>query len=110
MSISKRLDLDQRTTQQTVVRADLPVAQYVRMSTELQCYSLQNQMEAIAKYAKTHDMVVVRTFSDEARSGLTLNQRPGLRSLLSAVQQGIADFRSILVYDVSRLGQIPRCR
>lgn len=83
----------------------LPVAQYVRMSTERQCYSTQNQMELIANYAQTHGMAIVRTFSDEGKSGITLRNRPGLLSLLSVVQGGLADFKAILVYDVSRWGR-----
>ena len=83
----------------------LPVAQYVRMSTERQCYSTENQMELIANYAHTHGMGIVRSFSDEGKSGITLRKRPGLLSLLSVVQNGSADFKAILVYDVSRWGR-----
>lgn len=83
----------------------VPAAQYVRMSTEHQCYSTQNQMDAIAYYARSHGMVVVRTFSDEGKSGITLDGRPGLLSLLDVVQSGLAEFRAILVYDVSRWGR-----
>ena len=50
----------------------LPVAQYVRMSTERQCYSTQNQLDAIAQYARNHGMVIARTFADEGKSGLQL--------------------------------------
>lgn len=86
-------------------QAGLPVAQYVRMSTEFQCYSTQNQMHAIAAYAGTHGMVIVRSFSDEGKSGLRTDRRPGLLNLLSVVQSGLADFKAILVYDVSRWGR-----
>jgi DNA invertase Pin-like site-specific DNA recombinase len=86
-------------------RDGLPVAQYVRMSTERQCYSIQNQLDAIANYARTYGMVTVRTFSDEGKSGITLDRRPGLLLLLSVVQSGLADFKAILVYDVSRWGR-----
>ena len=34
----------------------IPVAQYVRMSTEHQRYSTENQAAAIAEYAKAHGM------------------------------------------------------
>lgn len=83
----------------------LRAAQYVRMSTERQCYSTENQTALIADYARTHGMAVVRTFSDEGRSGVTLDRRPGLLSLFSVVQNGLADFEAILVYDVSRWGR-----
>jgi len=77
-------------------------AQYVRMSTELQQYSTQNQREAINEYAKKHGMKVARTYADEGKSGLAFKGRPGLRSLISDVTQGRADYTVILVYDVRR--------
>jgi DNA invertase Pin-like site-specific DNA recombinase len=85
--------------------AYLRVAQYVRMSTEHQRYSTENQADAIANYAKEHGMVIVRTFADEGKSGLNLEGRAGLLSLLSEVQTGLADFGAILVYDISRWGR-----
>ena len=43
-------------------------AQYVRMSTELQRYSIQNQAAAIAAYAQQTNLTIVRTYAtkDEA--------------------------------------------
>jgi DNA invertase Pin-like site-specific DNA recombinase len=83
----------------------VPAAQYVRMSTERQCYSTQNQMDAIALYARKRGMAIVRTFADEGKSGLRLDGREGLLKLVSAVQSGLANFKVILVYDVSRWGR-----
>lgn len=80
-------------------------AQYVRMSTELQQYSIDNQVAAIAEYAQSHDFEVVQTYSDQARSGIDLARRPGLRSLLDDIIGGKADFRAVLVYDISRWGR-----
>lgn len=80
-------------------------AQYVRMSTEQQQYSIENQIVAIGEYAKTHDFQVVRTYSDEARSGINLAGRPGLRQLLDDIVTCRADFRAVLVYDISRWGR-----
>jgi len=83
----------------------LHAAQYVRMSTERQCYSTRNQVDAIAQYARIHGIVIVRTFADEGKSGLNLDGRAGLLNLFSVVQNGLADFEAILVYDVSRWGR-----
>lgn len=83
----------------------LRAAQYLRMSTDEQYYSTLNQAEAIAGYAAAHNIEVVRTYSDDARSGLQLNGRPGLKLLLSDVEAGKANFDVILVYDVSRWGR-----
>jgi DNA invertase Pin-like site-specific DNA recombinase len=42
------------------------------MSTEHQQYSAENQMDAIRRYAEAREMRIVRTYSDEARSGLNI--------------------------------------
>ncbi len=53
--------------------ADIPVAQYVRMSTEHQRYSTENQQLAIAEYAKRHGIRIVRTYADAGKSGLRID-------------------------------------
>lgn len=83
----------------------LRAAQYVRMSTELQRYSIQNQAAAIAAYAQQQNLTIVRTYVDEGRSGLRIKGRPGLLELIEDVESGNADFDHILVYDVSRWGR-----
>jgi hypothetical protein len=56
-------------------------AQYVRMSTEHQRYSIANQAVVIGAYAQAHDLTIVRTYRDEGESGLTLKNRAGLLQL-----------------------------
>lgn len=80
-------------------------AQYLRMSTEYQQYSLDNQSAAIADYARKYDFEIVRTYSDEAKSGLTIAGRPGLRALIADITIGRAEFTAVLVLDVSRWGR-----
>ena len=80
-------------------------AQYVRMSTEHQQYSTENQMDTMGRYADGRKMQVVRTYSDEARSGLNIEGRNGLRDLIRDVETGRADYTDVLVYDVSRWGR-----
>ncbi len=83
----------------------IPAAQYLRMSTEHQQYSLQNQAANIREYAERHGFEVTRTYSDPAKSGVLLIHRPGLRQLLQDVAAGTSEYRAILVYDVSRWGR-----
>ena|SRR5437868_15317739 len=83
----------------------IPAAQYVRMSTEHQQYSLANQTAAIQEYAERNNFVLVQTYSDAARSGLNLKNRPGLKQLLNDVVGGEHAFRAVLVYDISRWGR-----
>lgn len=80
-------------------------AQYVRMSTEHQQYSAENQADAIRIYAEHRGIEIVRTYADEGRSGLQLAGRNALKQLIDDVANGQADFTIILVYDVSRWGR-----
>lgn len=82
--------------------SSIPAAQYLRMSTENQQYSLVNQAEAIAKYAESNGFVIVKSYEDPGRSGLVLRERPGLRALLSDVVTPGFGYKAILVYDISR--------
>src|SRR5687768_15672933 len=83
----------------------IPVAAYVRMSTEHQQYSTENQLDRIKEYAARRGMEIIRIFADEGRSGLNAKDRPGLQRMVGEVESGKAEFRAILVYDVSRWGR-----
>ena len=48
-----------------------PAAQYLRMSTDYQRYSLANQAAVIGAYADAEGFDVVRTFEDAGVSGVT---------------------------------------
>jgi DNA invertase Pin-like site-specific DNA recombinase len=80
-------------------------AEYVRMSTEHQKYSTENQSEAIRTYAARRGMEIVRTYADAGKSGLRLDGRDALKRLLADVEEGESDFDTILVYDISRWGR-----
>ena len=83
----------------------IPAAQYLGMSTEHQQYSMDNQAEAIRRYAEGHGFAVVKIYADPGKSGLMLKQRTGLNQLLQDVVGGTRDYMEILVYDVSRWGR-----
>lgn len=87
--------------QETLLRA----AEYVRMSTEHQQYSTENQGDKIREYATRRGIEIVKTYADAGKSGLRIDGRVALQQLLSDVQSGKADFQIILVYDVSRWGR-----
>jgi len=80
-------------------------AEYVRMSTEHQQYSTQNQGDKIREYAERRGIEIVATYADEGKSGLRIDGRQALQRLIQDVQSGQADFKIILVYDVSRWGR-----
>ena len=78
--------------------APLRAAQYVRMSTEHQQYSTNNQADKILEYAQRRNIEIVRTYADEGKSGLSLGGRASLQKLLADVEAGLADFSLVLVF------------
>lgn len=80
-------------------------AAYVRMSTEHQKYSIENQLAEITAYCVLEGLTISQVYTDAGRSGLRVANRPGLRSLLQDAQSGGADFDVLVVLDVSRWGR-----
>lgn len=83
----------------------LRAAQYLRMSTEGQQYSLGNQAAAIAGYAAAEGLDIVATYKDAGKSGVTAGKRDGLQALLRDALSGSGTFNVVLVLDVSRWGR-----
>ncbi len=94
-------DIDGREQAPQLVRA----AEYVRMSTEHQKYSTENQADAIRHYAAARGIEIVRTYADAGKSGLKIEGRDALKQLIDDVQTGAADYTMVLVYDISRWGR-----
>lgn len=80
-------------------------AAYVRMSTEHQQYSTENQLDTIRLYAVTHSLEIIKVYKDAGKSGLRLEGRDALKQLFSDVETGCAHYSTVLVYDVSRWGR-----
>ena len=62
-------------------------------------------MDVIEEYAKRNGMEIVKTYSDEGKSGLNIKGRDQLSQMIADVQSGKAEFLHILAYDVSRWGR-----
>ncbi|MBT7268411.1 MAG: recombinase family protein [Rhodospirillaceae bacterium] len=75
------------------------------MSTEHQKYSTENQSDMMQVYAERNGMEIIKTYSDSGKSGLNIKGRDALRQLIEDVESGNADFKAILVYDISRWGR-----
>jgi DNA invertase Pin-like site-specific DNA recombinase len=86
-------------------RNEIRAARYLRMSTDHQRYSTENQAAAIDAYAAQRGIVIVQTYIDRGKSGLTIEGRDGLKALIADVVSKQADFGFLLVYDVSRWGR-----
>jgi DNA invertase Pin-like site-specific DNA recombinase len=87
------------------VEHPIRAAQYLRMSSENQRYSTDNQQNAIAEYAQKHGYRLVASYIDAGKSGLSLKGRDALKQLLSDALATPRAFDAILVLDVSRWGR-----
>jgi DNA invertase Pin-like site-specific DNA recombinase len=83
----------------------LAAAQYLRMSTDQQDLSIDLQRDAIARYAASQGLAIVATYQDEAKSGLRIANRKGMRQLVADVTHPQCAYATVLVYDVSRWGR-----
>ena len=81
---------------------ELRAALYVRTATEHPQYSTDTQSNKIRDYASKRGIVIVNTYADDGKSGLSIFGRTGFQKLLSDVDSGQADFNLILVYDIGR--------
>jgi len=82
-----------------------PAAQYIRMSTEHQQYSTENQADMISEYAQKRGFSIVKTYADKGKSGLRIEGRGALRQMIDDAKSGDAGYQAILVYDISRWGR-----
>ena len=80
-------------------------ALYVRTATQHHKYLIDTQSDKIHDYASKRSIVIIKTYSDVGKSGLSIFGRTGLQKLLSDVVSGRADFNLILVDDISRWGR-----
>lgn len=97
--------LDTESADGSIDPPKLRAAEYVRMSTEHQQYSTDNQSEAIRRYAEQRGYEIVQSYADEGKSGLNIGGRLALQKLLHDVEGGHSDFTILIVYDVSRWGR-----
>ncbi len=97
--------MTEKQSPSTETKAPRPAAMYVRMSTEHQQFSTENQAKVIREYAERRGYEIVKTYMDEGKSGLRLEGREALRQLINDVQAGDQPYQTTLVYDISRWGR-----
>ncbi len=98
-------DLDKNENKNQACDAKRLAAMYMRMSTDHQRYSVDNQSDAIYEYAKNKNLEIIATYADKGKSGLKIEGRDELKRLINDVQTGAAKFKVILVLDITRWGR-----
>jgi DNA invertase Pin-like site-specific DNA recombinase len=83
----------------------LKCAMYIRMSTELQVESPENQERAIRAYADQYGIEIVKIYADLGVSGITTEKREQFQALIDDVEQGRNTFNIVLYLDESRWGR-----
>ena len=68
------------------------------MSTDHQEYSTENQAVAIRRYAEEHNMEIVKTYSDDGKSGLQIKGRAALQQLIEDVKTGATENAGAIVH------------
>lgn len=89
---------------------NLKAAVYIRMSTELQAESPENQKREICTYANKYGIEIVKTYADLGVSGITAEQREQFMALIDDVEHGHNDFNIVLYLDESRWGRFVNSR
>lgn len=82
----------------------IPAAAYLRMSSDQQGGSIEQQREGLQRYAALHGFVVVVEYCDEGKSGSRKQEkRTEFHRLVADAEAG--KFKAILCWDVSRFGR-----
>lgn len=85
------------------MKPTIPVAGYLRMSSDRQDKSIPAQREEILAYAAQHGFTIVAWYSDEAISGWKSKERRGFHQLIADASNG--SFRGVLCWDQSRFSR-----
>ncbi len=83
----------------------LKSAIYIRMSTELQVESPENQERQIRAYAERYGIEIIKTYADLGVSGMTAEKREQFQALLDDVDNGRNNYSIVLYLDDSRWGR-----
>lgn len=78
---------------------------YIRMSTELQVESPENQEREIRAYADGYDIEIIKVYADLGVSGMTAEKREQFQALLDDVQSSRNGYQIVLYLDDSRWGR-----
>ena len=68
-------------------------------------YSLDAQKDKLRKYAEYQEMSIVGEYSDEGKSGKSVEGRPQFKQMLADVESGKDNVDYVLVFKLSRFGR-----
>ena len=68
-------------------------------------YSLDAQKEKLRRYAEFQNMEIVNEYSDEGKSGKSVEGRPEFQRMLDNIENGTDEIQFVLVFKLSRFGR-----
>lgn len=83
---------------------------YIRMSTELQTESPENQERQIRAFAQNYGIEIVKVYADLGVSGMTAEKREHFLTLLDDVDHNHNQFNIVLYLEESRWGRFVNSR
>ncbi|MDR3358723.1 MAG: recombinase family protein [Desulfovibrio sp.] len=92
-------------TQEEIRLLRLKGAIYIRMSTEMQTESPENQERQIRAYAAQYGIEIVMVYADLGVSGMTAEKREQFQAMIDDVEQGRNSYNIVLYLDESRWGR-----
>ena len=86
---------------------------YTRVSTvhQVDGYSLEAQTKELERYVRNNEMEIIESFSDEGKSGKTIEGRPDFSRMISLIEENaqknepnkLVDY--VIVFKLSRFGR-----
>ena len=92
-------------TQEEIRSLHLKGAIYIRMSTEMQTESPENQERQIHIYAAQYGIEIINVYKDLGVSGMTAEKREQFQTMIDDVEQGRNAYNIVLYLDESRWGR-----
>ena len=92
-------------TQEEIRKLALKGAIYIRMSTDMQTESPENQEREIRAYAARYGIEIVTVYADLGVSGMTAEKREQFLSMIDDVEEGRNTYNIVLYLDESRWGR-----
>jgi len=87
-----------------IARKLIPAVTYIRMSSDKQDKSPEQQRDELAKLAEKSGYRIIRSYDDLGVSGNKIEKRVGFRRMVADASK-LGDFRVILCWDFKRFGR-----
>lgn len=95
------------STEVTCMKERINAYMYTRVSTEMQVdgYSLEAQEQEIKDYACKNNINIVAKYTDEGKSGKSIEKRDGFQQMLNDIKADKDNVKYVIAFKLSRIGR-----